>query len=126
MSDNINAIASTSNSQQVVNQQATDASKVKPEPKAEIKETGQAGKIAAEFVELTSSQLEGLVQQLNDFMKEGQRSLSFSVDKNADEVVISVRDRETEELIRQIPSPEALKLKRHLDGVVGLLFSDRA
>lgn len=126
MSDNINAIASASTSQQVVNQQAVDTSKIKPEPKAEIREAGEAGKIAAEFVELTSSQLEGLVQQLNDFMKEGQRSLSFSVDTNADEVVISVRDRETEELIRQIPSPEALKLKRHLDGVVGLLFSDRA
>lgn len=126
MVDNVNAIAGANTSQQAVSQQAAKTSTVKPEQKPEIRETGEAGKVAAEFVELTSSQLEGLVEQLNDFMKEGQRSLSFAVDKTADEVVISVRDRETEELIRQIPSPEALKLKRHLDGVVGLLFSDRA
>lgn len=130
------AIASANASQQLVTQQATDTSGVKSVPsselrsetetKTEVRPTGEAGKVAAKFVELTSSQLDSLAEQLNDFMKEGQRSLSFVVDKNADEVVISVRDKETDELIRQIPSPEALKLKQHLDGVVGLLFNDRA
>lgn len=126
MVDNVNAVTSASVTPQIAGQQAVSTAVTKPEPKPQVTETGEAGKLAAEFVELTASQLDGLVQQLNDFMKEGQRSLSFSVDTSAEEVVISVRDRETEELIRQIPSPEALKLKKHLDGVVGLLFNDRA
>ncbi len=122
MAENMNAATVASSAQQVANQQTS----LKPIEKPELKDTGEAGKVAAEFVELTSFELDSLVEQLNDFMKEGQRSLSFAVDKTADAVVISVRDKETEELIRQIPSPEALKLKKHLDGVVGLLFSDRA
>lgn len=127
MADNLNLV-SVANTQQSVSQQtASAAATQKPESKPPIRnEAAIAGKAAAEFVEITSSQLDGLVEQLNNFMKEGQRSLSFAVDRNANEVVVSVLDRETKELIRQIPSPEALKLKEHLDGVIGLLFSDQA
>lgn len=126
MADNMNVTAAV-NPQQVAGQQsqASQAATI-PERKPITNEAAEAGKAAAEFVELTSSQLDGLVDQLNEFMKQGQRSLSFSVDKSVDEVVVSVMDRETKELIRQIPSPEALKLKQHLDGVLGLLFSDQA
>ena len=59
-------------------------------------------------------------------MKDGQRSLAFSVDKELDEVVVKVMDTETEEVIRQIPNEESLRFAKNLEGVLGVIFNDKA
>jgi len=75
---------------------------------------------------LAVEQLEAAVEKMNELMKDGQRSLSFSVDKDLDEVVVKVLDKETEELIRQIPNEEALQFAKHIEGLVGVIFNERA
>ncbi|OMH30013.1 flagellar protein FlaG [Motiliproteus sp. MSK22-1] len=74
----------------------------------------------------TVEELRATISQLNEFMKEGQRSLAFSVDDSSDEVVVRVVDTDTQEVIRQIPNEETLKLKQHIEGMLGLLLSDKA
>jgi len=78
-----------------------------------------------ERAKLSAEQLQASVEQLNQMMKEGQRSLAFSVDESAGEVVIRISDSETNELVRQIPTEEALAIREHLDQVIGMLFSEK-
>jgi len=59
-------------------------------------------------------------------MRDGQRALSFSVEKNIDKVVVSVVDKNTGDLVRQIPTPEALKIAEYIDGIIGVVFDKQA
>lgn len=79
-----------------------------------------------EQTDLSVERLEETVEKLNELMRDGQRSLSFSVDKELDEVVVKVMDTETEEIIRQIPNEETLKFAKDLEGVIGVIFNERA
>ncbi len=63
---------------------------------------------------------------LNEFMQTMQRNLKFTVDEASGESVIAVHDAKTDELIRQIPSKEALELIHNMDKVIGLLFKAEA
>ncbi|WP_193496360.1 flagellar protein FlaG [Nitrincola alkalisediminis] len=75
---------------------------------------------------LSIEKLEEAIDKLNDMMRDGQRSLSFSVDDSAEKVVVRVVDVQTSEVIRQIPTEETLKFAEYLEGMVGLLFNDKA
>jgi len=55
-----------------------------------------------------------VAQQLETYLRSVGRSLHFSIDEQSGETVVSVRDAETGEVIRQIPSAEALRLAQAL------------
>ena len=54
------------------------------------------------------------VAQLNDYVQSRQRDLRFSVDDSLGRSVVSVIDRDSQEVIRQIPNETALQLARNL------------
>lgn len=56
-----------------------------------------------------SAQLEDIAKQLDSYIRSVSRSLEFKVDDASGRTVISVRDSETGDLIRQIPNEEALR-----------------
>ncbi|MFC3853369.1 flagellar protein FlaG [Salinispirillum marinum] len=55
------------------------------------------------------------VARLQDYVQNTQRSLNFSLDESTGITVISVYDASTQELIRQIPSEEAVSLAQKLN-----------
>ena len=55
-----------------------------------------------------------VAQQLESYLRSVGRSVQFSIDKQSGETVVSIRDAETGEMIRQIPSAEALRLAQTL------------
>ncbi|MCP4983458.1 MAG: flagellar protein FlaG [Gammaproteobacteria bacterium] len=76
------------------------------------------------------------VSRINEIVQSIQRDLSFNLDEDSGQTIIRVIDSESGELIRQIPSEEALAIANRLrdlqkdtvngSGVSqGLLFSDR-
>ncbi|HUT41818.1 MAG TPA: flagellar protein FlaG [Gammaproteobacteria bacterium] len=67
-----------------------------------------------------------VAERLNGRMQEMQRSLRFSVDDDSGRVVVKVMDKNTDEVIRQIPSEQMLALMKHINDVDGLIFDDRA
>jgi len=83
-----------------------------------------------EIREVSREELQGIVEELNDFVQNVQRNLSFSVDDSSGKTVIRVVDTNTEELIRQIPSEDALRISRsiqnQIDGADGLILSELA
>jgi flagellar protein FlaG len=55
-----------------------------------------------------------------------RRSINFSVEDGSGRVVVKVTDAESGNVIRQIPSEEALKLAENLSEVRSLLFKAEA
>lgn len=87
------------------------ASAEKVEPKAPA---GQATK---------PEQVQAAVKTLSDFVQSMQRDLEFSIDHDLEQTVVKVVDRDSGELIRQIPEDIFLELARRLkdDGEFRLL-----
>ncbi|WP_370298989.1 flagellar protein FlaG [Pontibacterium sp.] len=79
-----------------------------------------------ETQELSVEKLEAAIDRINEMMRDNQRSLNFSVDKGSEEVVVQVRDSETDQVVRQIPNEEALKFAESLDRMMGLIFDEEA
>ena len=102
----------------------------KPDTTAVINEQVKQQKATSEQVqsaqEMTAEDVQAVVDKLNEFMHNGQRNLSFSVDKDTEDMVVKVMDTQTKEVIRQFPSEETLKLAKHLEGMLGLIFNDKA
>ena len=72
-------------------------------------------------------QLQEAVSRINDYVQNVQRSIRFSVDEISGKDVVTVLDKQTEEVIRQIPIEEVLVFARNLaeqnDGDLNLFSS---
>ncbi|HHO69378.1 MAG TPA: flagellar protein FlaG [Gammaproteobacteria bacterium] len=73
-----------------------------------------------------ASQVESAVSQISEFVQNLQRDLQFSVDEDSGRIVIKVIDSETNEVIRQIPPEDALRLARDLGSAGSLILKERA
>ena len=75
---------------------------------------------------LARESLDSAVASISSFVQNVQRSLDFSVDDSSGAVVVKVTDRDTGEVIRQLPSEEALRLSEQLESLRSLMFETRA
>lgn len=62
---------------------------------------------------------------LNRQMASNKRDLNFSVDEVTDKVVVTVKNSQSGEVVRQIPSEAALKLAQSLDDMKGFLQDEK-
>lgn len=85
---------------------------VKPSVKVEVPAVSDTVNSSAELQE----QVKQAVAQMNEFVQSTQRDLHFSFDSDAGETIVKVLDRETQEVIRQIPDQIFLKLAQQLKG----------
>lgn len=71
-----------------------------------------------------TEQVQDVVSRMKAYVQTTERTLDFRVDDNSGQTVISVYDKNSDELIRQIPGELALKLAERLnDEEPSLLFS---
>ncbi|OWY37908.1 flagellar biosynthesis protein FlaG [Xenophilus sp. AP218F] len=73
-----------------------------------------------------AKQLQESVKQLNNTASLYNSNLQFSVDKDTGTTVVKVVDTETKQVIRQIPSEEALRIAKAIGDFKGLLLKDKA
>ncbi len=59
---------------------------------------------------IDEEELSQLVSQINDYIQNIQRNLEFSVDEDTGLTVVKVINKDTEEIIRQIPPKEVLEM----------------
>ena len=71
-------------------------------------------------------QVNEAVKQLNNAMKVMSQGLEFSIDQDVQKIVVKVVDQQTKDVIRQIPTTEALEIAKALDRVQGLLIRQEA
>lgn len=80
----------------------------------------------AKKVDLKSLQkiVQEAIDGLNEQMREGNRSLNFSMDAQVNRVVITVRNTESGEVVRQIPDEAILRVAHNLKKIRGLLLNE--
>lgn len=71
-------------------------------------------------------QVKQAVQDINKSLKSLAQGLEFSVNTDTRQTVVKVIDRQTQEVIRQMPSEQALQIAKALDQVLGKLLSEKA
>ncbi|CAE6908245.1 Flagellar biosynthesis protein FlaG [Pseudomonas marincola] len=86
---------------------------------SEQAQTGIEADASAQTVEQAASSIQSYVQSI-------RRDLNFAVDDSSGRVVVKVTDSTSGDVIRQIPSEDALKLAENLDAVRSLLFRAEA
>ena len=74
----------------------------------------------------SEDQVKQAVQKIQGAVDNLAHNLRFSIDEDTGKTIIKVMDVHTDEVIRQIPSKEAIEIARTLDKVQGLLFNGKA
>lgn len=97
----------------------------------ELNDSNQSEKLAEQATQ-NIEVIRKAASDLNDFAKQIQTSLKFSVDESSGRSVITVTDSQTGEVIRQIPAKEILAVANLLREFtasdvdkIGLLFADK-
>lgn len=94
-----------------------------PQPAAPV-QTADAVERAGEIPPL--AQLDDAVRNINSTMSKLSQQLEFMVDPDSNRTVVKVVDQRTSEVLRQMPSKEALEIAKALDRLQGLLISEKA
>ena len=89
------------------------------------KESGkELPQATSELSVVSNDQVKEAVSRINEYVQQTERTLDFKLDEASGRTVISVYDRASSELIRQIPGELALELAQKLnDEEPSLLFS---
>ena len=74
---------------------------------------------------ISATELEAKIVELNEAMASRNQAVLFSTDAATGRDVVRVSNKNTGELIRQMPSVEALKAMQNIDQMMGLIFNKR-
>ena len=69
--------------------------------------------------------LEQVIEEANQKMKLKRKSFEYSVDEQTNRIAIVVRDQETDEVIKEIPSEETLDMLAKIQETAGLVFDQK-
>ena len=71
-------------------------------------------------------EVEDAVARLNNSVQQRAQSLLFAIDDDSQRTIVKVIDLRTQEVLRQIPTPEALEIAKAIDAFRGLLVDQEA
>ena len=74
--------------------------------------------------ELNEERVREAVEEINAELVKLQSELGFSVDKVANDIVVTVKRKESGEIVRQIPSETVLKLAHDFEKLKGVFLDD--
>lgn len=70
-------------------------------------------------------QVADAVKKINQSLPASAQGLEFSVDDDNKQTIVKIVDISTREVVRQIPTVEALEIAKSLDKMMGRLISDK-
>lgn len=82
-------------------------------------------KDATQATAISSAELKQSVDKINRFI-DSSNSVNLNLDSGSGKVVVQIVDRETNTVIQQIPSAQALSIAKDLGGKTGLLLDAQA
>lgn len=75
---------------------------------------------------LSAKETEQVTVDLNEYMTHLQTNLRFSVYEKLDhQIVVEIKNKETDELIKQIPSEEILEIRVKMQELTGMLLDEK-
>lgn len=124
---NINPVHSIENTEQVNQPQQVNNKNTENDNKQ--KETNlkeSVLKMREEFSEFASKQdFNKIVENVNNYVELFNNKVSSSMDKNSRQIIF-VYNKETGDLVRQIPPEEMVQLLNKLEEISGIIFNNRA
>lgn len=95
-----------------------------PAPKIERVELHQPQRVDLGFrAEEMRKNLQEAVSRLNEQLQSKGRDLSFSLDERIDRTIITVKNLQTGEVVRQIPTEEVVRMAHSIEDMKGVLFN---
>lgn len=94
--------------------QGNASADIKDSAKTSAISTGAEERVGVRAAEAGQEQVEQAVTKLNDYVQSVQRNLQFNLDDSSGKTIITVVDKQTSEVVRQIPDDVALKLAQDL------------
>ena len=73
---------------------------------------------------LTREEISSLIEKLNDGVRDIHERMSFSFHEKTHRVVVKIINSETDEVIREIPPKDAIKLLEHIQDFLGMLVDE--
>ena len=101
-------------------EQATERASIKSPV---VVESSSPGKEGADTGLTEAEKVKSAIKDIETFLATSRRNLEFSTDEESGRIVVKVIASETGELIRQLPSEEALRIAHSLSDVNSLLFN---
>lgn len=100
----------------------------------EARRAGERAGIAVDRAQLpaeklqatTREQLETATESVRSFVQPINNNIEFSVNEDTGQLVVKIIDRNTKEVIRQMPSDEMIAIARTLDSIKGLFVKQSA
>jgi flagellar protein FlaG len=94
---------------------------------------GRTPSVAVEIVDAVKAKeaapskkdVEEAVAKLNQSVQGRAQGLEFSIDDESNRTIVKVIDQTTKEVLRQIPTPEALQIAKSIDAHTGGLLVDQ-
>lgn len=75
---------------------------------------------------LSAKEAEQVADDLNMYMSGLQTNMRFSISEKLNhQVIIKITNKDTDELIKQIPSEELIKIREKMEELTGLIFDDK-
>ncbi|PAU54360.1 flagellar protein FlaG [Pseudomonas indica] len=108
--------------QPTVSSTAREAASKPAEPTVASTKATEAERDGSVAAGVSRGQLEDAVSSIQEFVQSVRRDINFSLDDGSGRIVVKVTDAASGDVIRQIPSEEALKLAESLSEMRSLLF----
>ncbi len=100
---------------------------------AAVRAVAPAGNVASKPVDKAAARqagspdpLDEAINNINKSLKVSGQGVEFSVDDDSKRLVVKVVDKDTREVLRQMPSREALEIAKALDRSQGMLIKQEA
>jgi flagellar protein FlaG len=101
---------------------------------AAVRAAAPAGNVASKPVDKAAAArqagspdpLDEAINNINKSLKVSGQGVEFSVDDDSKRLVVKVIDTDTREVLRQMPSKEALEIAKALDRAQGMLIKQEA
>lgn len=125
----IDTIGSATPARQADRAPSSDAAAALGAPRAPATAVDTAKAVKGPANVPTSEQLKEAVSQLNKASQDKSQGLEFSIDNDSKRTVVKVIDQTTKEVLRQIPTPEALEIAKALEAkssTAGMLIQQTA
>lgn len=75
---------------------------------------------------MDDAQVKAAIQAANSALEAAQSGIEFSIDSASGKTIVRILDKQTNEVIRQLPSEEMLEIAKAIDRYEGMLLHQKA
>jgi flagellar protein FlaG len=105
--------------------QASSNSSAGSAPTVTVDKSSTVAQASGAQSEPSIDQVSQAVQKINKAMESQAQGIEFSMDSSSHRIVVKIVDQQNNQVIRQIPSKEALAIADSLDQTQGLLIKQQ-